>query len=224
LEFAENWSINKLITIVKKAYIIIAAIYGLSIIFLFILFFTKKPKTTTIKSPELPIGIPDSLLPKKEKAMTIAYVNTDTILANYKYYKAQIASLEKSQATAENELEARFRKLEEDYKNYLTKIKLGLIKQEDAEQQFAQKQAELENYQSQLRNDLLVKEEKVANQLYDSIINHVAMFNKTAGYTYIIAQAKGSNILYSEPELNLTQFILEGLNKSYEKWSKKKKK
>jgi len=207
---------------VKKTFIIISAVYGLLIIVLFILFFVKKTETAAVKNPELPIAIPDSLIPKQEKAITIAYVNTDTILANYKYYKAQIAQMEKSQASAEKQLEERFKKLEEDYKNYLTKIKLGLIKQEDAEKQFAEKQAELENYQMQLRNQLIEKEEKVANQLYDSILNHIAIFNKTAGYTYIIAQAKGSNILYSDPDLNLTQFILEGLNKSYEQWSSKK--
>ncbi len=207
----------------KKTFIIVSSIYGLAIIALFILFFLgKKGHSGEVKKPDLPVNIPDSLIAKPEKPLTIAYVNTDTILANYKYYKSQIASLESSQAIAERQLEERYKKLEEDYKNYLTKIKLGLIKQEDAENQFAEKQAELQDYQDKLRNNLLEKEQKVADQLYDSILNHIAIFNKQAGYTYIIAHAKGSNILYSDPSLDLTQIILQSLNASYDAWSKKK--
>lgn len=207
----------------KKAFLIVSIIYGLALIALFILFFTgKKSSVSKEESPDLPVGIPDSLMPKPEKPLTIAYVNTDSILANYKYYKAQISSLENSQQVAEKQLEEKYKKLEEDYKNYLTKIKLGLIKQEDAENQFAEKQAELQEYQEKLRNNLLEKEQKVADQLYDSILNHIAIFNKKAGYTYIIAHAKGSNILYSDPSLDLTAIILKSLNASYDSWSKKK--
>lgn len=204
----------------KKSTLILNIVYGVALIALFVLYFTKfSKKAENVKAVSKVAPIPDSIL---AKPMTIAFVNTDSILTNYKYYKAEISKLERQQASAEAEFTSRYKKLEEDYKNYMTKIKLGLIKQEEAEAQFAEKQKQLEDYYEQLRTSLAEKEQEVSVRLYDSIIGTVQRFNESTNYSYIIAHSKGSNILYADKALDLTALILDELNTSYESWATKK--
>lgn len=192
--------------------------YGAAIVVLFVLYFTGR----TNQGSSAAVSENDTLINRYDtiaRQLKIAFVNTDTILSNYTYYKEQTSALEKDQVQAEKNYTAKLKKLEEDYKNYMYKINLGLMKQADAEREFAKKQEELEAYRARVSNTLIEKQEEIASRLYDSILVTVERYNKTAGYTYIITHAKGSNLLYADHSLDLTDVILEELNRSYEIWS-----
>ena len=214
----------------KKSIYIINIIYALCIIILFILFFSKNRQDKQTEPDEIADTdkIDKTMFEAGENAMKIAFVNTDSILSNYEYYKRAIDKFEKQKAQAENQFQQRYKKLEDDYKNYITKVQLGLMTEEEAEAQFSKNQREVENYYNKLTSDLMKKEEELATQLYDSIISQVEQYNKRLGFNYIIAHSKGSNILFADPELDLTDEIISELNNSYYKWigddkSKKKK-
>jgi len=207
---------------VKKTALIINLIYGAALIALFILFFVAGSKKAEsgdggkiIKEKD---EIDSVLLHAQGQSVKIAFVNTDSILSNYEYYKKSIEKFETQKKQAEKQFQDKYKKLEEDYKNYMTKINLGLMTEQEAEAQFSKKQQEVETYYNSLTEELLKKEERVSSQLYDSIISQVAQYNKTAGFTFIIAHSKGSNILYADPKLDLTDEIIKELNNSYYKW------
>ena len=204
----------------KKTVYIIHTIYALCIIILFILFFSRNTKDKQTEQVEATdTGKFDrTVFEAGENTTKIAFVNTDSILSNYEYYKQAIDKFEKQKVRAESQFQQKYQKLEEDYKNYVTKVQLGLMTEAEAEAQFSKQQREVESYYNKLTSDLMKREEELAAQLYDSIISQVEQYNKRLGFNYIIAHSKGSNILFADPELDLTDEILTELNTSYYKW------
>jgi outer membrane protein len=204
---------------VKKTALIIYIIYGLSIVALFILFLTPCKRSVKADGTEGQVITKndeiDSILTNSTGTNTrIAFVNTDSILTNYYYYKKSIDKFEKQKEQAEKQFQSKYKNLEEDYKNYLAKINLGLMTEAEAEAQFSKKQRDLETYYNNLMESLMKNEEEVSVQLYDSIISHVERYNKNKGFHFIIAHSKGSNILFADPELDLTDEIIAELNKN----------
>jgi outer membrane protein len=158
------------------------------------------------------------------KGLSVAYINTDSVVSNYKYYTELKTKLENEQAIAENQVKVKAADLEKEYKLLSTKINLGLIKQEDAERSFAVKQQELELLRNNLSEQLIEKEKLLTEQLYDSIVNYVNRYNIHSKHTYILGYAKGGGIIYAPKSMDMTKEILLGLNNEYETKYKKNKK
>jgi outer membrane protein len=158
------------------------------------------------------------------KGISIAYINTDSVVANYNYYNELKTKLENEQKIAENQIQAKASDLEKEYKLLSTKINLGLIKQDDAERSFALKQQEVEMLRNNLSEQLIEKEKQLTNQLYDSIVNYVNRYNVKSKHTYILGYAKGGGIIYAPKSMDMTQIILKGLNAEYESKLGKQKK
>ncbi|MEA3495312.1 MAG: OmpH family outer membrane protein [Bacteroidota bacterium] len=207
----------------KKSTLIPQIILAIAIIVLYILHFTQDNSTATNDKTKKRSIVTDTT----EQNIRIAYVNTDSILHNYKYYNALEKKLEIKQNNASYQLKQKTKKLEKDYKNLLSKINLGLITEEQAQQQFAKQQQGVEQYRATVRNDLLIEEQKLTEELYDSIVSYIERYNQQTNYNYILGYSKGSGILHADKKYNLTSEVLFGLNEEYDNRtnteSKKKK-
>jgi outer membrane protein len=207
----------------KKSFWIIQTFILAAILVLYVLFFVNLKNS---KNAEL---IPTPAKVKIDSAMQaspfrIAFINTDTILENYKYYKVLEKDLASQQTSLEVQLQTRYKELEQEYKKLESKLKLGLISQEEAAQKDLKMREDFEDYRSRLREGYLEKEQKMTAQLYDSIISYVNRFNRDAGYSYILAYAKGGGILHADKAFDLTTEVLKGLNEEYDTRTGDKKK
>lgn len=160
---------------------------------------------------------------KGGKGLSIAYINTDTVVEHYKYYKELKAKLENEQKLAENQLQLKMKDLEKEYKTLSTKVNLGLIKEEEAQNSFAIKQQEVETFRTNMSQKLVEKNTQMTEQLYDSIVNFVHRFNKNGKFSYILGYAKGGGIIYAPSSMDISNYILLGLNKEYDTKIKGKK-
>jgi outer membrane protein len=204
----------------KNILIISNAVLLVAVIILFIFLYKTRSQVSALISPnDSTIVLTDS--GKHGKGTTIAYINTDTVVENFSFYKEMKSSLENEQKIAENQLQAKLKDLEKEYKTLSTKVKLGLIKEEDAQQTFAIKQQEIELFRSNVSEKLLEKDKLMTEQLYDTIVNYVHRYNKNNKYTYILGYTKGGGIIYAPSSMDITQAILAGLNQEYEKKPKK---
>jgi outer membrane protein len=177
-------------------------------------------------NPELAMPQPSLIFgdtSKGGKGLSIAYINTDTVVEHYKYYKELKVKLENEQKMAENQLQVKMKDLEKEYKTLSTKVNLGLIKEEEAQNSFAIKQQEVEAFRTNTSQKLVEKNTKMTEQLYDSIVNYVHRFNKNGRFTYILGYAKGGGIIYAPSSMDISNFILNGLNKEYDTKIKGKK-
>jgi outer membrane protein len=207
---------------VKRFLLISNIVLILAVLSIFIFLILPKIKGQTDQAiPEASILFGDST--KGGKGISIAYINTDSVVEHYKYYKELKTRLENEQKMAENQLQSKMKALETEYKTLSTKVKLGLIKEEEAQNSFAIKQQEVEAYRTTMSQKLIDKNSEMTEQLYDSIVNFVHRFNKNGRFTYILGYAKGGGIIYATSSMDISDFILEGLNKEYETKIKGKK-
>jgi outer membrane protein len=191
--------------------------FFLALTFLYFLHFRNVQKN---KNDDFEIVTPNDSI-KFAGGVSIAYINTDSVVANYKYYTELKTKLENEQRVAENQLQIKAKDLEHEYKLLSTKVNLGLIKQEEAERSFAVKQQEVELLRQNLSDGLINKERELTEQLYDSIVTFVNKYNLKSRHTYILGYAKGGGIIYAPKSMDMTKQIVKGLNDEYINRSKK---
>ena len=146
----------------------------------------------------------------------IAYVNTDTLFANYQWYKDQKAALEQRIKSAENSLISKQQDLEKDMAAFKQKDASGnyspaqLQPEYDALMKRAQALAEEE---ARLTKQLSEQESKAANDLIANIETQLKNLQSQIGYDYILSYARGGGqVLLTNDSLDITRQVLQLLN------------
>ncbi len=196
----------------KQISIILNGVLGVAIIILYVLHFTdpvqeaEALKNTTFN--------PDST------ALSIAFVELDSILANYEMYINLQDNLLKKQQQSEAELNSKLKAWEKAAADYQDKASKGLITRTNAmqvENQLAQEQQGLIQLRDQMGQQLAEEKQVADRQVMYSILEYLEEFNKTRNYQFIFSRAFGSNVLLAEPGLEITGEVLAGLNDAYSK-------
>ena len=154
--------------------------------------------------------------------MTIRYVDDDSIMANYNLAKdINEAMLRKqnqydaAQQQRSNDINKFADQMQTKYKNngYLTEESFN------ADQAtLAKKQREAESYLGNLQQNMQNELSQSQQQLIDSIDNFMKDYAKQKGYDMIIRK---SATLFIDPKYDVTNDVVEGLNKRYNKVAKK---
>jgi outer membrane protein len=169
---------------------------------------TTEEKTETITSPSVSKGI--------------AYINVDSMLLNYKYYKELEKKLTAKYNRAENEFNKKRSDLEKEVMAFKQKEAAnGFLSQESYQmqgQQLMQKEQELQELNLKLSQDLEQHKMDLDKQIQDTIYNFINNWNKQAGYDFILT--KGA-IIYAKKGADITPTILDLLNKRYDEQHKK---
>ena len=77
------------------------------------------------------------------------------------------------------------------------------------------KRQDLEALHQRLMGELQQESDKNNIQLRDSINAYLKEYNKDKKYSLIINNAGFNNLLYADPAFNITQEVIDGLNKRY---------
>ncbi len=163
----------------------------------------------------------DAAVPAELK---IAYVEVDSIMSQYNFSKENQAllqekaqNIQKTLASKQQALEAAATKLQQDYQaNALTQ------EQAQTRQNAIQRQSnDLQTLNQRLSNEFQAETEKFNVALRDSLQNFLKAYNKDKKYSLILTKA-GDNILLADESLNITQEVVDGLNKAYKPVKKDK--
>lgn len=89
-------------------------------------------------------------------------------------------------------------------------------REQAASQQAAieRQQRDLQELQARLENELASETAKFNEALRDSLQNFLKVYNKDKKYDLILAKS-GDNILIADKKLDVTQDVINGLNKRY---------
>lgn len=191
----------------------IIALIGVAV--LFVLHFLPKKETI------------DNKPPKTIDKVTFAFVNTDTIWAKYDFVldvQVDLANLEK---IYQNQYATAVSNFQKEYNDYLKKGTAGLLtlnEQKQTEEKLSKKQQEISEMENQLSQKLLDEKTHRNQEVHDTIVNHIARYNKTKNYTFIFEKSFGGGLLFANEGLDITQDILTGLNKEYDEMQKAKEK
>ena len=171
-------------------------------------------KATKVKETGLPKATATST-----GAPKIAYVDVDSLMNQYEFCKEFAEILTKRSESYKKTISSREQQLQNAYIDFQQKAQQGSYTQEEGEraQQNLQRQAEeLQKLQEDLTIKFDQEQQQYNDEMRDSIRNFLRDYNRDKGYSIILAKA-GDNILYADPAMDITQDVINGLNKRYKK-------
>ncbi|HMG16779.1 MAG TPA: OmpH family outer membrane protein [Saprospiraceae bacterium] len=176
---------------------------------------TEAPKKETVTT----VAKSDSLNePTVEPAaapaeLKIAYVQIDTVLEHYSFYKQIKGNLTAKGKKVQLEVQTRTKEMAVEYQSYQAKGETMSPKQlQEAELSLRKKDQDLKAYQEQKSNELMKEEETLNKQLQKKIDNFLVGYAKEHGYTYILSKHSGGSVLYGAKDLDVTKDVTDGLN------------
>lgn len=199
--------------------LIINILLIVAVVFLFVKFFGNSCErdNSSGKNIDVPSITGDS------SGLKIAYVNLDTLLLEYKFSIELNEELLTEHARSKANLEMQLKQFEQDYNAFMEKARLGsFISQasmETQQQELIDKQAYLQQLDSDLTEKLVLRQEEMNQQLYDSVMNFMADYNK-GQFNLVLGNAGGTNVLYASEGMNITKEIIDLLNERYDKSKK----
>lgn len=154
---------------------------------------------------------------KAPAELKIAYVEVDSIMTQYKFAKEYAAILEKKGQNIQATLAQKQQNLQAAAANFQQKIQQNALTREQAEaiQAGLQKQSnDVQGLQQRLSNEFAAEQAKYNNALHDSIAHYLAAYNKDKKYSIILSKS-GDNLLYADKAYDITNEVINGLNKAY---------
>lgn len=196
----------------KNINYIISGILALAVVILFVLQFSTKKEAKADDHVAASGTDVQGVLP-------IAYINTDSLLLNYNYAKDLNEALLRRQENARASMNEKGRQLEKEVGDFQRKVQNNaFLSQERAQQEqqrLMKKQQDLQELEQRLTNEILVEQQKMNEQLRDSINTFLKEYNKSKKYEMIFSNTMGDNILIANPIYDITDQVIELLNKQY---------
>jgi outer membrane protein len=145
-------------------------------------------------------------------------------MTQYDYAKDYGVTLQKKSNNARNTLTQKGNALQAAVNNFQQKLNNnGFTSREQAASQQAaieRQQRDLQELQARLENELANETAKFNETLRDSLQSFLKSYNKDKQYSLILTK-QGDNILLADKRFDITNDVINGLNKRYKPAAKK---
>lgn len=168
----------------------------------------KEDKGTTAKK------VDSTAVSNSEK---IVYVNSDSLLTKYQYFKDLKVKLDGKSKAAQSDLRSKEDAFKREVAQYQQQANtLPADQRASTEERLARKQQELQAY-SQNAGAALQNEQAAENEkLYDKVADYLKGYAKKKGYKMVLGYSKGNGtILFADESLDVTSEVIVGLNDTY---------
>jgi len=196
----------------KNLSLILNAVLAIAVIVLFIKVFGGNKITDTEKTEFKNETIRSGKLP-------FAYINVDSLLLNYQFAKEANESLIKRQEDSRLNINTKARQLQSEMGEFQRKLEANaFLSRERAEQEqsrLLKRQQDLRDLDGQLSQQLMQVQQKMSEQLRDTINAFLKVYNKNQKYQVIFSNTSSDNILFATKGYDITAEITDLLNKRY---------
>ncbi len=190
----------------KNISLIINGILLLAVAHLYYLSFSKKSAAEQ----------PPAIAAPASGGVKIAYVNADTLDAQYEWLKAQKKALEQRVQNAEKNMGAKKEALMKDLAAFQQKYESGTVPPAQLEKEYAaltQRQQKLAEEEARLGKQLTDEQTKAMNELMTNVEAKLKSLQSQIGYDYILSYSKGGGqVLLANDSLDITRQVLDLLN------------
>ncbi len=198
----------------QKISIILNAVLLVAVGVLFYMVFSMKSHiASAYGSDTLTVAAP---LPKAEgKTM---YINIDSLEASYDYFIKIKAQLEKLGKSNEAEIKGLYDNFQKTYQKYQQQIEAQTMTQDqyqEAQMTLAQMEKNIREKEERISENYAKEAERLNNQFLKNIEVYLKKKSIEHNYSYVLAYAKGSNLLYVNDSLDITKQVVGGLNAEY---------
>lgn len=204
-----------------KKLTIINIVLIIAVAALFVLHFLPNDKSTTNNLPKDNNAMDQEDTEQFDsssiiKPLKIAFVNSDTVAKYYDFTRVVEEDLQSKQSSAEYQVKKLYKKYEK-MKGQLEKeyAILGDNELNTRIQELQKLEQEIMEKEQSLSSSLANKEYEVTSMYV--IQTHIFMqkIGKELGYDYVFSFRLGGQMLYADPELDITYEVVERLNQAY---------
>lgn len=165
--------------------------------------------TTSVNAVDSTVVVPDR--------PEIVYINADTLLENYEYFKEIRASLEAKAKKAQDDIQSRSLAFQREIAEYQQKAPtMSATDRQNTEERLARKQDELARHQQNAGASFAQDEVEENEKLYTRITEYLSEHAKEKGYKFVLTYSKSNpTVLYADADLEITREVLDALNAAY---------
>lgn len=196
----------------KNINYVINGVLAVAIVILFILQFSGKKETSVTRTTFTPDENLSGVLP-------IAYVDMDSLLMNYNYYRDLSEVILKKEENSRANINQKANALRTEVQSFQRKLEnnafLTRERAAQEEQRLMNKQQELQELDNRLVQELMLEQQQLMSQLRDSLVAQLNLFNQNKGYQVILSNTGMDNILIAGDVYNITAELIEYLNRNY---------
>ena len=157
------------------------------------------------------------------KEGAIVWYDLDKVLNEYDMANDLRSVFETKAQSIQEEITRRGNKLQSDANKFQSDLDKGILIRSVAEersQKLQQQQANFNNYATQKQQEIAEEQQVMMNKIADAIKTYIDKFNEEHKFAMIIATQGDllpSPVAYGDPELDITDALLSGLNSEYVK-------
>ncbi len=153
----------------------------------------------------------------------IVYVNADTLLEKYEYFKDIRTKLEDKAKKAQADLQSRSNAFQREVADYQQKAPtMSAADRQSTEERLARKQDELARHNQNASASFAQEEASENEKLYSKITAYLKKHAKENGYKLVLTYSTSNPaVLYADESLEITNEVLTALNAEYAKEQKK---
>ena len=169
----------------------------------------KNPKT---------IEVTDSTGKIVKTTFPVAYIVLDSVMSNYEYYNKINEEFKVLYQREDNALKQKGMQLQKEYEEMMTQYQKGFMTSQNAEAkqiELEKRQQELMQLQQRKSQELALKEENLSKELQDSLRAAVDVYNADGRFEIVLNNAYNSSIIHANDQLNITNGVLQLMNKRY---------
>ena len=195
----------------KNTNYIINGILAVAVAILFVLFFTGRKGSDSSSG----VVISDTL----SAELPIAYIDVDSLLNNYNYFRDLSDMLVEKRDKTLRQLGDRKSLLEKEYTDYMKRAQNNAFLTEDSQrreyERIGRKDQELQADANKAQEDLALEQYTMNQQMTDTIIASLKVFNETKQYQVIFSKQGTNPFFIANDAYNITADVIKFLNDRY---------
>lgn len=194
--------------------IILNIILFLGLIVLYVLFFNSKNDSDESEHGEV-INLPSV----SSSEGSIAFVDSDLVLSEYKLVEKLSEELENERQRKNADITSKEQVYQKDAAYLQEQIQKQSISEESAQQIYAQlmaTQEQLYALQERYSIELSRKEIEMNMILLDSIRQFLGRYNTAANFDYVLSYNDNGGILFAKDTFDITPQVIKGINEVYD--------
>ena len=150
------------------------------------------------------------------KDLKIAYINSDSVLKYYDYFKAGKERLESKGKKLDQDLQGRAQSLQNEFESYQRNSSTLTMGQARAvEEDLGKKRQNLQLYQESLSQEMQIEQEKMTKDLYNRMTSYLKKYGQEKDLQVVLKYDATSDLLFGGETLNISKDVINGLNELY---------
>lgn len=198
----------------KNLSLVINGVLLIAVVILFILHFSGR-KSCSQSEESVSAGM------ENNDGTKVVYINTDTLMNNYKLAMELNEIFMKKQEDRRTELNVKAKSLDQETNEFQRKYQnngfLSEARAREAGEQIAIKQQNFQRLQQEMTDKMVREQGELTKKLFDTLITFLKTYNKEKGFNIVLSTTLGGNVLYAEEGFDITRDVVARLNAEYDK-------